>query len=97
MNSRLHLHGHTGPKTRGYVIGEPQALRSLARALQNAANGALGFETIKFYGSDGHEYELVIACDVAEEEWQALPLPNVKTSDPNSLAIIKSYNELKNQ
>lgn len=92
--ARLHLHGHSGPHSRGYIIADPAALRSLAKSLQNAANSAVGFETTTFYGSDGHEYELVIVCDISEEEWQQIPLPLDKNSDPNKLAVVQVYNDL---
>jgi hypothetical protein len=93
--SRLHLHGHSGPNTRGYIVADPVALRALAKCLQNAANSPAGFEVAKFYGSDGHEYELVIACDVSEEEWQDIPLPNDKKSDPAKTKIVQLYDELR--
>ena len=94
MKSRLHLYSHRGPKTRGYIVADPLALRGLAKALTAAASSAVGFETTTFYGSDGHEYELVIVCDVDEEEWQQLPLPSDKTADPNKLTVVQVYNDL---
>ena len=95
MKSRLHLHGHSGPKTRAYIVAEPQALRALATAADRAARSVIGMETVSFYGSDGHEYELFIACDVTEDEWQAMPLPTDKKSDPDKLAVVQLYDEIK--
>lgn len=94
MKARLHLYSHAGPKTRAYIIADPAALRELARVLQTAANGSLGFETAEFYGSDGHPYELFVTCDVSEEEWQDIPLPSDKKSDPAQSAVVKSYDEM---
>ena len=95
MKARLHLYPHSGPGTRGYIVGEPSALRSLARHLEDTARGLAGFDTIQAYGSDGHEYELVLACDVTEEEWQNLPLPAEKQSNPAQLSVVRTFDELK--
>ena len=95
MKKRLHLYPHTGPQSRAYLVAEPGALRALAQAADDAARGVLGFETIKFYSSDGHEYELAIVCDVSEEEWQELPVPSDKKSDPSRLSIVKTFDSLK--
>lgn len=94
MKKRLHLYPHCGPRTRAYIVAEPGALRALAQAADNAARGVLGFETIKFYSSDGHEYELALVCDVTEEEWQNLPVPSDQNSDPDKLAIVQMFDEL---
>lgn len=95
MKKRLHLYPHKEPQGRAYIVAEPGALRALAQAADNAARGVLGFETIKFYSSDGHEYELALVCDVSEEEWQSLPVPGDKTSNPGKLAIVQTFDELK--
>ena len=93
MKSRLHLHGHSGPKTRAYIVAEPQALRALATAADRAARSVIGMETVSFYGSDGHEYELFIACDVSEDEWQTMPLPTDKTAKPASSGLQIGHEE----
>lgn len=95
MKSRIHLYPHTGPGTRGYIVGEPAALRSLARHLEDVARGAVGFDVVECYGSDGHAYELTLVCDVSEEEWQDMPLPGSKNSDPSKLNIVQLWNDLK--
>lgn len=97
MKSRLHLYPHSGPNTRGYIVGEPAALRSLARHLEDAARSAAGFDTVRYYGSDGHEYELVIACDVDEQEWQQMRLPLDALHQPLDLAVVKTYDELRKE
>lgn len=97
MKKRLHLYPHNGPQSRAYIVAEPGALKALAQAAEDAARGLLGFETIKFYSSDGHEYELALVCDVTEDEWQDLPVPTDKQSDPSLLTIVKTFDELKNQ
>lgn len=95
MKKRLHLYPHNGPGTRAYIVAEPGALRALAQAAEDAARGVLGFETIKFYSSDGHEYELAIVCDVTEDEWQGLPVPSDEKSDPSKLSIVQTFDELR--
>jgi hypothetical protein len=55
----------------------------------------VGFDTIKFYSSDGHEYELALVCDVSEQEWQDLPVPSNQKSNPGRLAIVQTFDELK--
>lgn len=95
MKSRIHLYPHTGPGSRAYIVAERSALRSLARHLEDSARGLAGFETVKCYSSDGHEYELVIVCDVSEDEWQNLPVPNEKNSDPGKLAVVQTWDEFR--
>lgn len=95
MKTRLHLYPHNGPKSRGYIVGEPAALRSLARHLEDVAKGVVGFDVVKCYGSDGHEYELALVCDVSEDEWQNLPVPADKKSDPSQLTIVKTFDDLR--
>lgn len=95
MKSRIHLYPHNGPGSRGYIVAERSALKSLARHLEDAARGLAGLDTIKCYSSDGHEYELVIVCDVSEDEWQSLPVPSDKNSDPGKLTIVQTFDELR--
>jgi hypothetical protein len=95
MKTRLHLYPHTEPGGRAYIVGERSALKSLARAAEDAARGIVGFDTIKFYSSDGHEYELALVCDVSEQEWQDLPVPSDQKSNPGRLAIVQTFDELK--
>lgn len=95
MKSRIHLYPHTGPGTRAYIVAERSSLRSLAQHLEDAARGLAGLDTVRCYSSDGHEYELVIACDVSEEEWQSLPVPGSKNSDPAKLSVVQTFDELK--
>jgi hypothetical protein len=95
MKTRLHLHTNPGPQSRAYIVAEPQALRQLARAAEAAARNQLGMETATFYTSDGHKYELFIACDLSEDDWQNLPIPSDPQSDPSQLNIVKIYDELK--
>lgn len=95
MKTRLHLYPHTEPGGRGYIVGERAALRSLAKHLEDAARGLAGFDIIRCYGSDGHEYELALVCDVSEDEWQNLPVPADKKSDPGQLNIVKTFDDLR--
>lgn len=93
--SRVHLYPHKEPNGTAYIVAERRGLRSLAKKLEQAADGAVGLETITLYGSDGHPYNLMIVTDITEDEWQNLPLPKDKSSDPASLEIVKVYNDLK--
>lgn len=93
--SRLHMHNHTEPNGRAYIIGERKALRELGEALIKASKSVIGMDTIHMYTSDGHRYELMIACDVSEEEWQELPVPYSKKHNPCELSIVKTYDEIK--
>ena len=95
MKSRIHLYPHNGPGSRGYIVAERSALRSLARHLEDAARGIVGFDTIRCYSSDGHEYELVIVCDVSEDEWQNLPVPGDQRSDPSKLTVVETFDSLR--
>lgn len=94
IKSRLHLHNHHEPDGRAYIIGEKMALRSLGEALIKASKSVVGLENIEMYTSDGHKYEIVITCDVSEEEWRTLPVPYSENHDPTILDIIKTYNEI---
>jgi len=93
--ARLHMHNHNEPNGRAYIIGERKALRELGEALVKASKSVIGMETIHMYTSDGHRYELMIACDVSEEEWQELPVPYSKKHNPSELSIVKTYDEIK--
>jgi hypothetical protein len=91
--SRLHIHPHQGPKDTAYIVGEKSALRALADALKEAANGVVGLEKVTLYTSDGHSYNIVISSDVSEEEWQAMPPSHDRSSDPTKLKSIRLYKE----
>lgn len=91
--SRLHIHPHKKPGDTAYIVGDKSALRSLAHALTAAANGVVGLEKLVLYTSDGHAYDIVIAADIAEEEWQAMPPSYERSSDPRSFESIKTYEE----
>jgi len=95
MKSRVHLYTNRGPKTRGYIVADPAGLKELARAAAHAAQSVVGLDSVKFYTSDGHEYELLLVCDLTEEEWQTLPVPYDKKSDPDQLSVVKDYDEIR--
>jgi len=92
--SRLHMQNHDQPNGRAYIIGERDALKQLGEALIKTSKSVVGLETIELYTSDGHKYELLITCDVDENEWQALPNPYHKDHDPTVLSIVKTFDEL---
>ena len=96
VKARLHMQNHNEPAGRAYIIGDKTGLKALGEALIKTSKSVIGLDTIKLYTSDGHEYEIVIACDVSEEEWQQLPVPYNKHHDPTKLEIVKSYNVIKN-
>jgi hypothetical protein len=97
MKARLHLYSHSGPKTRAYIVAEPAALQELSRVAERAAHSLVGFDTVEFYGSDGHAYELALVSSVSESEWQQLPLPLNPHSKPQELDIVKTVDDLKKQ
>lgn len=95
VKARLHMHNHIEPNGTAYIIGERQSLKNLGEALIKASKSVLGLENIELYTSDGHKYEILITCDVSENEWQHLPVPYNNKHDPNSLEIVRTYQELK--
>lgn len=96
VKARLHMHNHNEPNGRAFIIGEKAALKSLGDALIAASKSVIGLEKVQLYTSDGHAYEILIACDITEDEWQATPVPYDKKHDPNNLGIIQTYNQLTN-
>ena len=92
--ARLHMHNHTEPNGRAFIVGEKKALKSLGEALIQASQSTLGLDNVELYTSDGHKYEILITCDVSEQEWQALPVPYDKNHNPQELHIIKTYDEI---
>lgn len=94
MKTRLHLYPHRGPKTKAYIVGEQQAFKQLARLAEAASKSVIGLESMTFYTSDGHEFELFLVSDVAEAEWQVLDPPYSKNAKPDELGIVKIYNDL---
>jgi hypothetical protein len=94
MKTRLHLYPHTGPKSKAYIVAEPHALKSLAKAAEAASKSIVGIDSVTFYTSDGHEFELVLVSDIKEEEWQTLEPPYRSSSSMNSLKILQLYNEI---
>lgn len=93
--SRVHFYPHKEPNGTAYIVAERRGLRTLAKKLEQAADGAVGLETLTLYGSDGHPYTLMVVTDITEDEWQNMPLPAAKNSDPSKLEIVKVYNDLK--
>lgn len=94
MKTRLHLYPHNGPKTKAYIVADQQAFRQLARVADAASKSVIGLESMVFYTSDGHEFELFLVSDVAEAEWQVLDPPYSKNANPDKLCIVKIYNDL---
>ena len=93
---RLHIYPPTGPQGTGYIVADRQALKGLAQAAQTASAGNFGFETIKLYSADGHEYELVITSAVGEEEWQTMQSHYAKETVP-TVSTIQDYQDLKQE
>lgn len=92
--SRLHLYPHKEPNGRAYIVAERQALRALAKKLEQTADGAVGYDKMTFYSSDGHPYELMIVSDITEQEWQELEVPSSRKSDPSKLETVKIVDDL---
>ncbi len=93
---RLHMYPPTGPRGTGYIVADRQALRGLAQAAQAAAAGGFGFENVKLYSADGHEYELIITSAVGEEEWQTMESQYDPKTNP-AVGTIQDYHTLKKQ
>jgi hypothetical protein len=93
---RLHIYPPTGPRGTGYIVADRQALKGLAEAAKNAAAGGFGFETIKLYSADGHEYELIVTSAVGEEEWQTMESHYDARPTP-TVATIQDYQTLKQE
>jgi len=89
------MHNHTEPNGRAYIVGEKQALKALGEALIKTSKSVIGLDTIELYTSDGHKYEIIITCDISEEEWQELPVPYNKKHNPENLQIVESFNQIK--
>ena len=93
---RLHIYPPTGPRGTGYIVADRQALKGLAESAKNAAVGGFGFETIKLYSADGHEYELIVTSAVGEEEWQTMESHYDARTTP-TVATIQDYQTLKQE
>jgi tRNA pseudouridine-54 N-methylase len=95
--SRVHLHSHKEPQGRAYIVGDKKGLLELSKTIEKAARGFVGLESINLFSSDGHVYELVVISDVSEEEWQTMPVPYDKKSDPGQLKSIKQFESVKEE
>jgi len=95
--ARLHVYNAQGPRDTAYIVADRSGLRQLAEALKNAANSAVGMETLKLFAADGHAYEVMITCDIAEEEWQATELPYAVKSHVPSVRSINDYLAVKKE
>lgn len=95
--ARLHVYNARGPRDTAYIVADRLGLRQLAEALKNAANSAVGIETIKLFAADGHEYEVMITCDIAEEEWQVAELPYAAKSQVPNMRSIHDYIAVKKE
>ena len=93
---RLHIYPPTGPRGTGYIVADKAALRGLAEAAKTASAGNFGFETIKLYSADGHEYELVVTSAVGEDEWQTMQSHYAKDVVP-TVGTIQDYQTLKQE
>lgn len=95
--ARLHLYPHSEPQGRAYIVADPAALKALGELCKTAAYSMTGVENATFFGSDGHEFEVVVISDVNDDEWQQLPLPGIDTDAPNTLSTVKLFDELVDQ
>lgn len=93
---RLHIYPPTGPQGTGYIVADRQALRGLADAAKSAAVDGFGFETIKLYSADGHEYELILTSAASEDEWQKMQSHYAKEAVPQ-VETIQDYQQLKRE
>jgi len=93
---RLQIYPPSGPRRTGYVVADRAALKGLAEAIKSASTSTFGFETVKLYSADGHEYELVITSSVTEDEWAAIQ-PNYSSSVTPQVETLQNYQDLKDQ
>jgi hypothetical protein len=93
---RLQIYPPAGPCKSGYVVADRAALRGLAEAIKSAATSTFGFETVKLYSADGHEYELVITSSVTEDEWQTMESHYAQDTVP-AVSTIQDYNQLRKE
>lgn len=91
--ARLQVYPPAGPRETGYIIGDRAGLRQLSQALKNAADNLAGVEFITLYSADGHAYDLLINCDVTEDEWQANGANYAKTQ-PKTQSI-QDFQEIR--
>lgn len=70
--ARLQMYPPSEPGSTGYVIGDRSGLRQLAQALKHAADSPVGIESLTLYSADGHAYDVLIHCDVTDQEWQSV-------------------------
>jgi hypothetical protein len=96
LTGRLQIYPPAGPRKSGYVVADRAALKGLAEAIKSASTSTFGFETVKLYSADGHEYELVITSSVTDEEWQAIP-PNYAATPAPQIETLQNYQDLKDQ
>ena len=96
MKSRLHLYPHSEPQGTAYIVGERSALRALGETLIAASQSVVGFETVKLYTSDGHEYTVTVISSVDDAEWQTVDTPYTTIKVPQ-LQIIQDYNAVKSE
>ena len=93
-STRLHIYPPNSPRDTAYIVADRSALKALAQAIANATTSAAGFETVKFYSADGHEYNLIITSEIDEAEWQTIESHYAKTKTP-TVSTIQNYQELK--
>lgn len=93
---RLQIYPPSGPHATGYIVADRAALKGLAEAIKSATTSTFGFETVKLYSADGHEYELVITSSVSEDEWQAIS-PNYTATPAPQVETLQNYQDLKDQ
>jgi hypothetical protein len=89
IKSRIKIYTGKEVKDRTVIVGEPAALRALAKTLTTAANSPSGFDAINLYEPSGHDFEIVVVCDITEDEWQNMP---AKSGD---LSCIQIYDDLR--
>jgi hypothetical protein len=89
IKSRIKIYTGKEVKDRTVIVGEPAALRALAKTLTTAANSPSGFDYVNLYDGTGHDFEIFITTAVSEDEWQNMP---AKSQDLDS---VKIYDDLR--
>lgn len=91
IKSRLEIYPSKDTRERAVIVGEPRALRELARALLQAADNPIGFHNIEIYKGTGHNYEVLVTRNISESEWQSMP------AAADGLSFIAEYNDLQSE
>jgi hypothetical protein len=93
---RLHIENPKETNGRAIIVGDRAALKVLGEALIKASKNVLGLEQVELYASDGQKYEILITCDISEDEWRGTAPPYNPAQDLSKLQVVVMIDEIKN-